>query len=51
MLGHNVDYTESMSRLPILVPECSKGGHLERGPCQTEQKFVFFQGVNMNELG
>ncbi len=25
MLGHNVEYTGSMSRLSILVLECSKG--------------------------
>ncbi len=31
ILGHNVEYTGSMSRLPILVLECSKGGHLEGG--------------------
>ncbi len=30
-LGHHVEYTGSMSRLPILVPECSKGSHLEGG--------------------
>ncbi len=29
ILGHNVEYTGSMSRLPILVPECSKGRQLE----------------------
>ncbi len=32
----------SMSRLPILVLECSKGTHLKEGPCQTEEKFSFF---------
>ncbi len=37
-LGHNVQYTGSMSRLPILVPECSKGSHLERRACQTGLK-------------
>ncbi len=31
ILGHNVEYTGSMSRLSILVLECSKGGHLEEG--------------------
>ncbi len=39
ILGHNVEYTGSMSRLPILVLECSKGGHLEGGggmPSRTE---------------
>ncbi len=41
MLGHNVEYTGSMSRLPILVLECSKGGHLEGGPCQTGLKSGF----------
>ena len=51
ILGHNVQYTGSMSRLPILVLECSKGSHLERGACQTEEKFVFFEGVNMDEIG
>ena len=31
ILGHNVKYTGSMSRLPILVLGCTKGDHLERG--------------------
>ncbi len=31
MLGHKVEYTGPMLRLPILVLECSKGSHLERG--------------------
>ncbi len=31
ILGHDVEYTGSMSRLPILVLECSKEGHLEGG--------------------
>ncbi len=44
ILGHNVQYTESMSRLPILVLECSTEGHLEGGQCQTEQKYGFFRG-------
>ncbi len=43
-LGRNVEYTWSMSRLPILELECSKGSHLEREPCQTEEKFDFFRG-------
>ncbi len=30
ILGNNGEYTGSMSRLPILVLECSKGGHLPR---------------------
>ncbi len=36
-----------MSRLPILVLEwleCSKGSHLERESCQTEEKFGFYRG-------
>ncbi len=41
-LGHNVDYTGSMSQLPILALECLKGSHLEGG--QTEEKFGFFRG-------
>ncbi len=39
MLRHKVEYTGSMSRLPILVPECSKGRQLEGGgvmPNRTE---------------
>ncbi len=46
ILGHNVEYTGSMSRLLILVPECSKGSHPEGGgaACQTEEKFGFFRG-------
>ncbi len=31
ILGHNVEYTGSVSRLPILELECSNGGHLEGG--------------------
>ncbi len=31
ILGHNVEYTGSMLRLPSLELECSKGGHLEGG--------------------
>ncbi len=43
ILGHIVEYTGSMSRLPILVPECSKGTHLNEEPCPTEEKFDFFR--------
>ncbi len=43
ILGHNVQYTGSMSRLPILVLECSKEGHLEGGTRQTEQKYGFLR--------
>ena len=44
ILGLNVEYTGSMSRLPILVLECSKGTDLGGGACQTEEKFGFFKG-------
>ncbi len=44
ILGHNVQYTGSMSRLPILVLECSKERQLEGGAHQTEQKYGFFRG-------
>ncbi len=44
ILGHNAEYTGSMSRLPILVLECSKGGHLEGGSCQTGLKSGFLRG-------
>ncbi len=44
ILGHNVQYTGSMSRLPILVLECSKEGHLDRETRQTEQKCGFLRG-------
>ncbi len=44
ILGHNVEYTGSMSRLPILVLECSKGSHLERGG------IWLFQGVKVDEM-
>ncbi len=30
ILGHNVEYRASLSGLPILMSQCSKGGHLER---------------------
>ena len=45
ILGHNVEYTGSMSKLLILVPECSKGSHPEGGgACQIEEKFGLFRG-------
>ncbi len=39
ILGHNVEYTRSMSRLRIFALECSKGSHPEGGACQTGLKF------------
>ncbi len=44
ILGHNVEYTGSMLRLPVMVLECSKGSHLEGGPFQTEEKFGLSEG-------
>ncbi len=39
-----------MLRQPILVLECLKGRRLEGGgACQTEEKFGFFRGVNVDE--
>ncbi len=51
ILGHNAEHTVSMSRLPILVLECSKGRHLETRPCQTGLKFGLFEGVNIDKIG
>ena len=39
ILGHNVEYRDLMSRMPILVLESSKGGQLQRGACQRRLKF------------
>ncbi len=44
ILGHNVEYTGPMSRLPGLVLDCSKGGHVEGWPCQTGLKSGFLRG-------
>ena len=41
ILGHNVEYTGSMSRLPILVLECSKGSHLEGGAAKQKRNLEF----------
>ncbi len=50
ILGHNVEYTGSMPRLPILALECSKGGHLERGGMPKGLEIWPFQGVNADEI-
>ncbi len=44
ILGHNVEYTGSMSRLPILVLECSKGGHLERDHAKQKRDLAVLGG-------
>ncbi len=44
ILGHDVEYRDSMSRLPILVPECSKGSHMER------VEIWLFEGVKLPEI-
>ncbi len=51
ILGHNIEYNGSMSRQPILVLECSKGSHLERGGMPNRTEIWLFQGVNMDEIG
>ncbi len=40
ILGHNVEYTGSMSRLPILVLECSNGDHLEGGGAMPNRREI-----------
>ncbi len=51
ILGHNVEYTGSTSRLPILVLECSKGSHLEGGgghamsKCHPIALFLLLRGM------
>ncbi len=40
ILGHHVEHRDSMSRLPILVVECSKGGHLERVEIRNKEYFT-----------
>ncbi len=49
-LGHNIEYTGSMSRLPILVLECSKGGHLEGGGMPNRTEKWLFEGENVDEM-
>ncbi len=44
ILGHNVEYNGWMSRLPMLVLECSKGGHLERGHAKKDWRVAFWGG-------
>ncbi len=49
-LRHNVDYTGSMSQLPILVLECTKGSYLETRACQMGLKFGFFRRQTLMKL-
>ncbi len=42
ILGHHVEYRGSVSRLPVLVLEFSKGGHLKWGICHRGLNFGFF---------
>ncbi len=51
ILGHNVPYTGSMRRLPILVLECSKEGHLEGGATPNRTEMWLFEGVKVDEIG
>ncbi len=44
ILGHNVEFTGSTSRLPNLVLECSKGGHLEGGAMPNRTEKWLFEG-------
>ncbi len=50
ILGHNVGCRDTMSRLPILVLDCSKGSHLESGTCQRDLNFGFFRGQKFVKL-
>ena len=50
ILGHNVENRGSMSRLPILVPECSKGRQLEGGAMPNRTEIWHFEGVNADEM-
>ncbi len=43
ILGHNIEFTGSMSRLPILAPECWNGRQLE-GACQAGLTFGLVEG-------
>ncbi len=49
---HNVQYTGSMLRLPILVLECSKGRQLQgAGGMPNRREIWLFEGLNMDEIG
>ncbi len=50
ILGHNVEHTGSMSRLPILVLECSKG-RLEGRAVPNRTEICLFEGVKVDEIG
>ena len=46
ILRHNLEYIVSMSRLPILAPECSKG----EGAMPIRRELRLFQGVKVDEI-
>ena len=48
--GTQCSVHRSMSRLSILVLECSKEGHLKGGTRQAEQKYGFFKGLKWMKL-
>ncbi len=48
ILGHNVEYTGSMPRLPILVLECSKELPGEGGTVRRIEIWLF-EGVKFDE--
>ncbi len=51
ILGHNVEYTGSMSKLLILVPECSKGSHPGGGGGVPNRREIWLvQGVKVDEM-
>ncbi len=49
ILGHNVEYTGSVSRLPIWGLEWSNGSHLERGGMPIRTEIWHFQGMKVDK--
>ncbi len=50
MIGHNVEYRGSVSRLTIVVLQCSKRDQLEGAARQRGRKFSFFRGENVDDM-
>ncbi len=50
ILGHIVEYTGSMLRLPILELECSEEGHLDGGATPNRTQMWLFEGVKVDEI-